>query len=67
MMPTVDSTRNDSPADHDGTPARRWRGGVERRWWTLIAVCGATFMLLVDITIVFSGRGPRAVQRYTSL
>jgi EmrB/QacA subfamily drug resistance transporter len=27
-------------------------GGLERRWWTLIAVCGATFMLLVDITIV---------------
>src|SRR6476620_5588939 len=21
-------------------------------WWTLVAVCGATFMLLVDITIV---------------
>ena len=27
-------------------------GGTERHWWTLIAVCGATFMLLVDITIV---------------
>jgi EmrB/QacA subfamily drug resistance transporter len=26
--------------------------GVDRRWWTLIAVCGATFMLLVDVTIV---------------
>jgi EmrB/QacA subfamily drug resistance transporter len=25
---------------------------MERRWWTLIAVCGATFMLLVDVTIV---------------
>src|ERR1019366_5421531 len=23
-----------------------------RRWWTLIAVCAATFMLLVDVTIV---------------
>jgi len=23
-----------------------------RNWWTLVAVCGATFMLLVDITIV---------------
>ena len=22
------------------------------RWWTLLAVCGATFMLLVDVTIV---------------
>ena len=26
--------------------------GTERHWWTLVAVCGATFMLLVDITIV---------------
>jgi EmrB/QacA subfamily drug resistance transporter len=26
--------------------------GLERRWWTLLAVCGATFMLLVDVTIV---------------
>ncbi|HVC71986.1 MAG TPA: MFS transporter [Acidimicrobiales bacterium] len=28
------------------------RAGLDRRWWTLIAVCGATFMLLVDVTIV---------------
>jgi EmrB/QacA subfamily drug resistance transporter len=25
---------------------------MARRWWTLVAVCAATFMLLVDITIV---------------
>src|SRR5437763_1654589 len=25
---------------------------MERKWWTLLAVCVATFMLLVDITIV---------------
>jgi EmrB/QacA subfamily drug resistance transporter len=25
---------------------------MDRPWWTLIAVCGATFMLLVDVTIV---------------
>jgi EmrB/QacA subfamily drug resistance transporter len=25
---------------------------LDRKWWTLIAVCGATFMLLVDVTIV---------------
>jgi EmrB/QacA subfamily drug resistance transporter len=25
---------------------------LERRWWTLIAVCVATFMLLLDVTIV---------------
>ena len=36
--------------DQAGT-AGTWLG-VERRWLTLIAVCGATFMLLVDITIV---------------
>jgi EmrB/QacA subfamily drug resistance transporter len=26
--------------------------GTERSWWTLVAVCAATFMLLVDVTIV---------------
>ncbi len=25
---------------------------LERKWWTLIAVCAAIFMLLLDITIV---------------
>jgi EmrB/QacA subfamily drug resistance transporter len=25
---------------------------MERKWWTLIAVCTATFMLLIDVTIV---------------
>jgi len=25
---------------------------VERKWWTLLAICVATFMLLVDVTIV---------------
>src|SRR5436190_21462659 len=25
---------------------------LQHNWWTLVAVCGATFMLLVDITIV---------------
>ena len=32
-----------------GTPTPE---GHHRRWWTLAAVCGATFMLLVDVTIV---------------
>ena len=25
---------------------------MQRKWWTLIAVCVATFMLLLDITVV---------------
>jgi MFS family permease len=25
---------------------------MERKWWTLIAICAATFMLLLDITVV---------------
>ena len=25
---------------------------MARKWWTLLAVCTATFMLLLDITIV---------------
>ncbi|MGH9045763.1 MAG: MFS transporter [Acidimicrobiales bacterium] len=33
-------------------PSVGGKAGLERRWWTLIAVCAATFMLLVDITIV---------------
>ena len=27
-------------------------GRLARRWWALIAICGGTFMLLVDVTIV---------------
>ena len=36
-------TRTSSPADRVGSPGRRW---------TLFAVCGATFMLLVDLMVV---------------
>src|ERR1700744_2041494 len=25
---------------------------MDKKWWTLIAVCSATFMLLLDVTIV---------------
>lgn len=34
-------------------PSRR-DGGRDpgRRWWTLITVCGASFMLMVDLTVV---------------
>jgi EmrB/QacA subfamily drug resistance transporter len=34
------------PVDRPG------EGTVERKWWTLIAVCFGTFMLLLDITVV---------------
>src|SRR4051795_7778394 len=51
MTITSDSAHNFAGPDGP-TPVRWWRSGLERRWWTLIAVCGATFMLLVDITIV---------------
>src|ERR1700728_2403575 len=26
--------------------------GMEKKWWTLVVVCAATFMLLLDVTIV---------------
>jgi EmrB/QacA subfamily drug resistance transporter len=35
-----------------GTGGRREEEAVERKWWTLIAVAVATFMLLLDITVV---------------
>src|SRR2546426_1027904 len=31
---------------------RQPRSRMERKWWTLLAVCVATFMLLLDVTIV---------------
>ena len=34
------------------TGQRSPEADMERKWWTLIAVCVATFMLLLDITIV---------------
>src|SRR5690349_5942365 len=33
-------------------PVRRTVCEMDRKWWTLVAVCTATFMLLLDITIV---------------
>jgi hypothetical protein len=38
-------------SEHQTGTVGTW-AGIERRWLTLIAVCGATFMLLVDVTIV---------------
>ncbi|HLM97197.1 MAG TPA: MFS transporter, partial [Acidimicrobiales bacterium] len=41
-----------APKGSPGSSGQGREGGTERHWWTLVAVCGATFMLLVDITIV---------------
>jgi EmrB/QacA subfamily drug resistance transporter len=35
-----------------GEVPRRRRAPVDRKWWTLIAVCAGIFMLLLDVTIV---------------
>lgn len=43
----VSTTGPAGPGAPEGLPI-----GHDRRWWTLVAVCGSTFMLLVDITIV---------------
>jgi EmrB/QacA subfamily drug resistance transporter len=52
MTSTAESARTSDFPSREDRPGR-WRfDGFERRAWTLIAVCGATFMLLVDITIV---------------
>jgi EmrB/QacA subfamily drug resistance transporter len=36
----------------DGRAVGSNEGRLARRWWALIAICGGTFMLLVDVTIV---------------
>src|SRR5215218_412840 len=36
----------------DSTLATNSAGATDRKWWTLGAVCVATFMLLLDITVV---------------
>src|SRR5712691_4110543 len=38
------------------------RGMLDRKWWTLIVVCVAIFMLLLDITIVNVALPPIARQ-----
>jgi EmrB/QacA subfamily drug resistance transporter len=45
------SERETTVSEQQTGTAETW-AGIERRWLTLIAVCGATFMLLVDVTIV---------------
>jgi len=45
------SDKAPTPAGEPDGGARQERG-LARRWWALIAICGGTFMLLVDVTIV---------------
>jgi EmrB/QacA subfamily drug resistance transporter len=52
MTLTRETARNGDFPSREDMRVRWWLSGLERRSWTLIAVCGATFMLLVDITIV---------------
>jgi len=35
----------------DGHHSTGGRDAVDRKWWTLLAVCIAMFMLLLDITV----------------
>ncbi len=37
---------------------------MDKKWWTLIAVCTAVFMLLIDITVVNTAL-PRSSVRST--
>ena len=48
-------TTSETPQVESATPTSLVEGtwlGLERRWVTLIAVCGSTFMLLMDVSIV---------------
>lgn len=53
---TTETTPTGASQNSSSTrPAAPLRAGwpvLERRWWTLFAVCGATFMLLVDLFVV---------------
>ena len=31
---------------------------MDKKWWTLLAVCAGTFMLLLDVTIVVVAQRP---------
>jgi EmrB/QacA subfamily drug resistance transporter len=53
LAPVSDSSIENHVASNAlSAPETAKRHRLDRRWLTLIAVCGATFMLLVDITIV---------------
>jgi EmrB/QacA subfamily drug resistance transporter len=41
-----------APVRRGRTPLMESRRHVDKKWWTLLAVCAGTFMLLLDVTIV---------------
>ncbi len=56
-MPTAGIARPDTARIASSSSRRSRRGAESRRpldqkWWTLLAVCAGTFMLLLDVTIV---------------
>jgi NAD(P)-dependent dehydrogenase (short-subunit alcohol dehydrogenase family) len=50
-QPQRGARRSAAPPGRDKM-MKAMRRSVEPRWWTLVAICGATFILLVDVTIV---------------
>ena len=54
----TNTTKTESPSTTAASAASRAPAsspagaGTERKWWTLLAVCVGTFMLLLDVTIV---------------
>jgi EmrB/QacA subfamily drug resistance transporter len=51
-VPDHTETPGSGPAAAVAPQPAHERQAPQHNWWTLVAVCGATFMLLVDITIV---------------
>ncbi len=49
---SIDPDRRTVPRRGDLTNAQEAGNHMHRKWWALIAVCAAIFMLLLDITIV---------------
>lgn len=49
---TGQAQRGPRAGDADDKPGQRGNDQRGNKWWTLVAVCLGTFMLLLDVTIV---------------